>query len=297
MPHTDRQPSRRPVVAWQALGRPHDRMGAPIKNTATSSAARPAAILSSRDDHQQHRREHDQALAFDTASMCTPGWFGCCRGQSGILVSGVAGAPDSGRVAPYPDPTSPGAHRHRLNRAIVRPIDTNTPLDTAAAPVTVHRGRGSLRGQRASGVSRGRYLRPRGDDRAAEQVAAGVDAEAKEGRGRVGLHAELLDVFDGDGLHHDDVAVTPVPRWRCRTQEVGGAYVIAELKGSGGQVLAGVIARPAGSSVTEAGISATAQCQKPEPLGASGSYTTPRGGPPRPPTPPGRSTCHSPLAR
>ena len=51
-------------------------------------------------------------------------------------VSGIAGALDSGRVAPYPDPTSPGAHRHRLNRAIVRPIDTNTPLDTAAAPVT-----------------------------------------------------------------------------------------------------------------------------------------------------------------
>src|SRR5262249_59470883 len=70
-----------------------------------------------------------------------------------------------------------------------------------------------------------------------------IDAEAQEGRGRGGLYAERREVFDVDGLNHDDVAVTTVPRWRRRAQEVGGAHVIGELERSGRQVLAGVIAR------------------------------------------------------
>jgi Transketolase, C-terminal domain len=90
------------------------------------------------------------------------------------------------------------------------PATSPRPPATSSAPDTC--------GERDSGVSRGRYFRPRGDDCPGEQVA-GVDVEAKEGRGRVGLHAELPDVFDVEGLHNDDVAVAPVPRWRCRTQE------------------------------------------------------------------------------
>ena len=47
-----------------------------------------------------------------------------------------------------------------------------------------------------------------------------------------GLDAQLPDVLDVEGLHHDDVAVTPVPRWRRRTQEIRGTQVIGELEGS-----------------------------------------------------------------
>src|ERR1700683_5269034 len=63
-------------------------------------------------------------------------------------------------------------------------------------------------------ASRGRDLCPRGDYRTAEEMAAGVDAETEPGRSRVGLHLKLSDPLDADGLHHDDVAVRPVPRRR-----------------------------------------------------------------------------------
>ena len=105
-------------------------------------------------------------------------------------------------------------------------------------------------------------------------MAAEVDAEAEPGRGRVGLNPKLKlsDLLDAEGLHHDDVAVTRVPGRRPSADEAGQARVVGDMERSGRQVLAVPSPAPAGSPVTDAGISARAQCQKPDPLGASGSY-------------------------
>jgi hypothetical protein len=104
-------------------------------------------------------------------------------------------------------------------------------------------------------------------------MAADVDAEAEQGWSRVGLHRklELSDPLDANRLHHDDVAVTSVPGWRSTADEAGQARVVGEWNAPAGRCSVPFPA-PAGSPVTEAGISATAQCQKPDPLGASGSY-------------------------
>jgi hypothetical protein len=66
--------------------------------------------------------------------------------------------------------------------------------------------------------------------------------------------------------------VTSVPWRRSSAEEAGQAHVVGKMKRVGRQVLAGAVPAPAGSSVTEAGISTRAQCQNPEPLGALGSY-------------------------
>jgi hypothetical protein len=66
-----------------------------------------------------------------------------------------------------------------------------------------------------------------------------VDAEAEPGRSRVGLHPKLSDLLDADRLHHDDVAVTPVPRRRATADEARQARVVGELERPGRQVLAG----------------------------------------------------------
>jgi len=105
-------------------------------------------------------------------------------------------------------------------------------------------------------------------------MAADVDAEAEPGWSRVGLHPKLKlsDLLDAEGLHHDDVAVTPVPGRRPSADEASPARVVGELDRSGGQVLAGDVSRSGREFGYRGGISATAQCQKPDPLGASGSY-------------------------
>jgi hypothetical protein len=76
-------------------------------------------------------------------------------------------------------------------------------------------------------------------------MAADVDAEAEPGWSRVGLHPKLKlsDLLDAEGLHHDDVAVTPVPGRRPSADEASPARVVGELDRSGGQVLAGNVSR------------------------------------------------------
>jgi hypothetical protein len=123
-------------------------------------------------------------------------------------------------------------------------------------------------------ASCGRDLCRGGNDRTAEEMAAEVDTESEPGWSRVGLHPKLKlsDLLDAEGLHHDDVVVTPVPGRRSSADEAGQARVVGEMERSSRQVLGGPAPAPAGSPVTDAGISARAQCQKPDPLGASGSY-------------------------
>lgn len=106
------------------------------------------------------------------------------------------------------------------------------------------------------------------EDGAAEDVAG--DVEAEESRGGLCWDADGLDV---EGVHHDEVAVHAMPGGWGGTDESGGAGIVGQLEGALGQTRAGVVTAPSGSSVTPAGMSATAQCQKPEPVGASGSYT------------------------
>src|ERR1700685_2013409 len=77
-------------------------------------------------------------------------------------------------------------------------------------------------------ASRRRDLRPGGNNCTGEEMAAGVDHEAEPGRSRVGLHPKLSDPLDTDGLHHDDVAMTPVPGRRCSAGEAGQACVVGE---------------------------------------------------------------------
>ena len=92
-------------------------------------------------------------------------------------------------------------------------------------------------------MSRGRDLCPGGNDRTAEEMAAGVDHEAEPGWSRVGLHLKLSDLLDADGLHHDDVAVTPVPGRRSTADEAGQARVVGEMERSSRQVLVGAVPR------------------------------------------------------
>ena len=94
-------------------------------------------------------------------------------------------------------------------------------------------------------ASCGRDLRRGGNDRSAEEVAAEVDAEAEPCWGRVGLHPKLKlsDLLDAEGLHHDDVAVTPVPGRRSSADEAGQARVVGEMERSSRQVLVGAVPR------------------------------------------------------
>ena len=159
-----------------------------------------------------------RAVTFAAAPGRTPGRFGCCRGHGDPPgVSGIAGAQ---AVVPcsLSDPTWSGAPWHRLNRAkgvrplpagvgreVPRPPGPSGPRSSRraatrqipAGPAPVSRGPQSAGAWCASGMSGGRYFRPGGDDRPAEQVAAGVDAEAKQSRGRAGLHAERSSQSDG----------------------------------------------------------------------------------------------------
>ena len=123
-------------------------------------------------------------------------------------------------------------------------------------------------------ASRGRDLCPEDHNRTAQEMAADVDAEAEQGWSRVGLHRKLKlsDPLDANRLHHDHIAVTAVPGRRSTADEAGQARVVGEMERSGRRVSSVPFPAPVGSPVTEAGISATAQCQKPDPLGASGSY-------------------------
>src|SRR5580658_4313851 len=131
-------------------------------------------------------------------------------------------------------------------------------------------------GQRLSPrrASRGRDLCPGDNDRTSEEMAADVDAEAEPGWSRVGLHPKLKlsDLLDAQGLHHDDVAVTPVPGRRPSADEASQRASLGSWTAPAGRCSPVTSPAPAGSPVTEAGISATAQCQKPDPLGVSGSY-------------------------
>ena len=93
-----------------------------------------------------------------------------------------------------------------------------------------------------------RDLCPGDNDRTGEEMAADIDAEAEPGRSRVGLHPKLKlsDLLDAEGLHHDDVAVTPIPGRRPSADEASPARVIGELDRSGSQVLAGNVSRSGG---------------------------------------------------
>ena len=88
-------------------------------------------------------------------------------------------------------------------------------------------------------------------------------------RGRnVGVAVEVIDV---NREYRDVIAVRPVARRRARAAiardaEIGAALNRARRRQIGLQV-AGVL----GSSVAVAGILNTTQCQKPLPVGASGS--------------------------
>jgi hypothetical protein len=55
------------------------------------------------------------------------------------------------------------------------------------------------------------------------------------------LFPRVSDPLDADGLHHDDVAVTPVPRRRCTADEAGQARVVGEMERSSRQVLADAV--------------------------------------------------------
>ena len=71
----------------------------------------------------------------------------------------------------------------------------------------------------------------------------------------------------------DEVPVRAVAGGRGRADEPGRARVVAQLERAGRQP--GPSGSPAFSSseVTLAGMSTTTQCQKPDMVGASGSYT------------------------
>ena len=92
-------------------------------------------------------------------------------------------------------------------------------------------------------ASRGRDLCPRGNDGAAEEMAAEVDAAAEPGWSRVSLHLKLSDLLDANRLHHDDVTVTSVPGWRSTADEAGQAHVVGEMERSSRPVLAGAVPR------------------------------------------------------
>jgi hypothetical protein len=50
-------------------------------------------------------------------------------------------------------------------------------------------------------------------------------------------------LWNANRLHHDDVAVTPVPRPRSTANEAGQARVVGEMERSGRQVLASAVPR------------------------------------------------------
>ena len=92
-----------------------------------------------------------------------------------------------------------------------------------------------------------------------------VESKVKSGHGRgnVRVDAQLVGV---QRMHGEHVPVRLVARRGSRAAEVLGPVVVADAERSLGQ--AGSVAE---SSVTDAVMSMTSQCQKPEPVGASGS--------------------------
>ncbi len=117
-----------------------------------------------------------------------------------------------------------------------------------------------------------RNLGPRCDDGTGQEVAARINREADQGGCRIGPHADLLDALDVECLHHNDVAVTGVSWRRSPADELRQAGVVGEVERGSGRRSPDAAPAPVGSSITEEGMSTRAQCQKPEPLGASGSY-------------------------
>ena len=95
------------------------------------------------------------------------------------------------------------------------------------------------------------------------------EVEAQDGGRRVRVDVEGLGV---DGVDDDEVAVRAVAGRGSRADVPGEPAVVAQLD-CAVRAAAGRPCRPAplGSSVTEAGMFATAQCQKPLAVGASGS--------------------------
>ena len=86
----------------------------------------------------------------------------------------------------------------------------------------------------------------------------------------LGGQIELLDV---DGVHRDDSSGARRGRRRGGADEPLQAGVVGQSHCVAGQSAALPSPTPAGRSVTVAGRLATAQCQKPDAVGASGSYT------------------------
>lgn len=84
---------------------------------------------------------------------------------------------------------------------------------------------------------------------------------------RIAVDTQLLGVH---GIHREHVTVVLAGRWRG-TAELLRPVVVTDLHGAGGQPLDFPLPAPADSSVTDAGMSKTTQCQNPLPVGASGS--------------------------
>ena len=103
-------------------------------------------------------------------------------------------------------------------------------------------------------------------DGPAERVHEQVEAEV--GGAGVRRHLELLGV---DGVHDEVVAVRAVPAGGAAPTNPAKPPSLRSCTAPSGSDGASSSPAPAGSSVTDAGMLATAQCQKPLAVGASGS--------------------------
>ncbi len=92
------------------------------------------------------------------------------------------------------------------------------------------------------------------------------EVEAQERRAGILRQVELVDV---DRVHGDEVVVRPVAPRRRRADVATLARVVDQRESVAGQIAA--VTYAGRQFVTEAGRLATAQCQKPDAVGASGS--------------------------